>query len=250
MANNPWPVVAELPPALLMTRPEAASEAFVADLAQRVVLGPVVISPVLEIVGLPHDPVEPGVAGIILTSAHALAHYRGPVSVPAYCVGPRTTQAARAAGFDAVQAGETADALVDFIVSHPPTGPIVHLHGRHTRGNVAPRLRHAGINVQERAIYDQQSRPLTSEAHALLDGERPVILPLFSPRSALLVCEEIGGHAPRWVVAMSESVRDAAAQANARRMIVAPRPDGAAMCAAVSGLYPTNRPVEGGRVNA
>ena len=240
----------EQTPALLMTRPMAASEAFVGDLAQRVLLGPVVISPVLEIVGLPHDPVEPDVAGIILTSANALAYYRGPMSGPAFCVGPRTTQAARAAGFESVQAGETADALVDYIASHPPTGALVHLHGRHTRGDVASRLRHVGINVRERETYDQKSRPLTPEAHALLNGDYPVILPLFSPRSADLVCKELTGHAPRWVVAMSDSVRDVAARANAEHMIVAPRPDGAAMCAAVSGLYPTNRPVEGGRVNA
>ncbi|MDA7427593.1 uroporphyrinogen-III synthase [Primorskyibacter aestuariivivens] len=240
----------EQTPALLLTRPKAASEAFAAELAQRVALGPVIMSPVLEIVGLSHAPGKPDIAGVILTSANAVAHYRGSMSGPAFCVGPRTTHAAREAGFDAVQAGETADALVDYLTSHIPSVPLLHLHGRHTRGDVANRLRQAGLDVQEREVYDQRPRPLSPEAHALLDGERPVILPLFSTRSARLVCQEVHGHAPLWVVAMSEAVRDAAAGVEGERMIVAPRPDGAAMCAAVSGLYPTNRPVEGGRGNA
>ena len=38
-------------------------------------------------------------------------------------------------------------------------------------------------------VYDQQAVPLTNEAGALLAGTAPVILPLFSPRSARLVAD-------------------------------------------------------------
>lgn len=237
-------------PALLLTRPREASIRFAAKLRDHVMLGAVEISPLIRINARNISPDLAPYAAVILSSAHAARPDVGASGKTAYCVGPRTTKTAHAAGFDARQMGETADDLVDALVARQPAGPLLHLRGHHTRGDIAARLAAHGMTVEECVVYDQEAMKLTPAAREMLDGERPVILPLFSPRTARLLCQQASGGAPRWVVAMSPSVAEAAAPLAAERVIIAKRPDGAAMCAAVSGLYPGPAPVEGGQGNA
>lgn len=86
----------------------------------------------------------------------------------------------------------------------------MHLHGEHTRGDVAARLRAAGLAVEARMVYRQVELPLSDTAHALLQGEAPVILPLFSPRSARLLAGQIEPpRAPCRIVAISTATAQA-----------------------------------------
>ncbi|MGY3438534.1 MULTISPECIES: uroporphyrinogen-III synthase [unclassified Marinovum] len=232
-------------PALLLTRPRADSAAFLADLSAEVALGPVVISPVLYIRPTGLRPDMTGMTAVIFTSTNGVAAYKGPRALPAYCVGRKTTEAANAAGFQAVMAGETAEALIDTQTKTPLKGPVIHLRGAHTRGNIAARLTEAGVAITQAVLYDQQPMDLTIQARALLDEGRPVILPVFSPRSADILAQQGIGKAPLWVVALSQAVADRAADLAPDRLIVAKRPDRISMCAAVAALYRNGTPLEG-----
>jgi uroporphyrinogen-III synthase len=125
---------------LLLTRPRAASERFAAEIAARDLPLEVVIAPLMEIVPTGDLPPLPEGAALIFTSSNAVEAAGPGQGRRAWCVGARTRQAAAEAGFDAVLAGATADELVAHVVDLRPDGPLVHVHGRHQRGDVADRL--------------------------------------------------------------------------------------------------------------
>lgn len=175
-------------PVLLMTRPRAASDRFVADLpaALRARLE-VVIAPLVEIrpIATPID-LAPDET-LIFTSSNAVtiaASLGLSGGRPAFCVGQATSAAARAAGWQAECVGETADALVATLSKRHPDHPLCHLRGAHARGNIAARLREAGWAMREQVIYEQVLLPLAPQGQTALGGDRPVIVPLFSPRIA------------------------------------------------------------------
>ena len=227
-------------PTLLLTRPAAQSQEFAERC--RAALGPdlaVVISPVLSIRPRDSAPDLGSFRGVVLTSANgarALAAQADVCGVRAWCVGDRTAEAARRLGMDARSAAGSADELVDMVAGEP--GPLLHAHGAESRGRVAERLTAAGTETREAVLYDQVAQPLSAEARRLLDGDGPVILPLFSPRSAALVAAAAGGaRAPLCLASLSAAV-DAAwtGPAPAARRI-AERPDAAALVRCVTALF-------------
>ena len=202
-------------PVVLLTRPAAQSARFAQDLRRcfgpvKIVTSPV-IAPEFLTPALPHGPFS----AVILsseTAAVAAGAFKARLPDRAFCVGDRTAAAARLAGFDAASAEGDAEALLALILSDPP-GPLLHLRGQDTRGDLARRLSASGVPTDEVVVYMQTPQPLTDEAVALLTGTAPVLAPLFSPRSAEILgaeCTRIGATAPIRVVALSAAVAEAA----------------------------------------
>ncbi len=152
-------------------------------------------------------------------------------------MGDRTAEAARVAGMRAVSAEGSADELVTLIRAEAPEGRLLFAHGAETRGRVAERLREAGFEVESVVLYDQAPQPLSADARALLASDRPVIAPLFSPRSAaLLAAQAKDAVAPLILVALSEAVAVAWTGAPPARLVVAERPDAAAILDAIAEI--------------
>lgn len=208
-------------PILLMTRPGDDSERTAARIG-----ADVIVAPILQIVPVDHDGAALAqVPGLVFTSAHAVASAGPGRGRPAICVGERTGQVARDAGFAVIQGAGTADSLVPLIAASPV--PLVHPHGRH----LAQRLAVPGV-----VVYDQRPQPLTARARAALMGVRPVVVPVYSPRSArLLAGMAAGARAPLWLVAISDAAA-AAWTAPAARRAVADQPSGRAMDAAIRAM--------------
>ena len=225
---------------LLMTRPLAASKRFVAQLPDHVraqltiCYAPLIrIEPIIEQIALGDA------QALIFTSSHAVELSSRLIlsrDLPVFCVGRTTTQAANDAGWNAEFAGLTADALIKTVLDQRPAAPILHLSGVHTRGEIAKRLSDAGIKTTAQAIYTQQDVPLTQEAMMLLDGVSPVIVPLFSPRTARQFAGQVQGHAPLWIGALSFEVEKVIKSFTYNKLEVCSQPDAAAMCAAVENL--------------
>jgi uroporphyrinogen-III synthase len=157
----------------------------------------------------------------------------GLAGLPAYCVGDRTAEAARAAGLVPVSAGGDAADLLDLLLRHRPEGPGLHLRGRHVAADLDGALTSAGIDTHSVIAYDQTPRPLSPEALACLAWPGRVVLPVYSPRSArILAAETTGATARREVVAISAQVAGAWPDP-AEVVAVAAAPDGAAMEAAI-----------------
>lgn len=205
-------------PILLLTRPTKGSLRFWDSLPPDLQAGlRLILSPLMAITlrDLPvMDPVLDPVAGTILSSGHAVPVLAGSLlaGLPCFTVGDATAAQARAAGIAARACGGTADALVDRLIQLRPKAPLVHLRGAHTRGLVAERLGRAGIETREQIVYDQPLCPLSAPACAALSGAAPVLAPLFSPRTARQLGDQLRAlpalQAPVFPLCLSPSVAD------------------------------------------
>ena len=156
---------------------------------------------------------------------------------PAFCVGSRTAQVAKVAGFVPLSASADAEEILALILSQPRT-PLLHLRGRETRGDLARRLSASGVETYDAIIYVQEAQPLTPAAVSLLQGLNPVVIPLFSPRSAEILkaeCLRIGAKAPLSIIALSAAVGEAAAGLSPN-ILIAAAPNGESMLEAVVNL--------------
>lgn len=222
----------------LLTRPADQGARLAAALRARFPGAEVVESPLLAPQVLPVAPPAGDFAAVVFTSETGVWAARAlGWALPrlAWCVGDRTAAAARAAGFEARSAAGDADALVAALPAEPPPGAVLHLHGRETRGDVAARLRAAGLPAEAVALYAQEALPLSDAARAWMEGPAPVIAPVYSPRTAALFARAAAGaRAALWLAALSPAV--ARALPPAARLAVARRPDEAAMFAAIDSL--------------
>lgn len=225
-------------PLILLTRPHAASMRFAASL--RAELGPVAIAiaPLMEIAPTGVIPDLEGASALIFTSAAGVEMF-GQIcacrDLPAWCVGARTAEAAQAIGLVARSADGDADALVAQIIAERAPGRLVHVCGTHSRGEVAGRLNAAGLKADAQPIYDQTALRAQPDLAAALGHSGPIIVPLFSPRSAALFAAAAKG-ADVIAVALSPVVRAALPDALAQKAGVADSPDAPAMIRAVAAM--------------
>ena len=240
------------PPTILLTRPEAAARRFEAGLRAAGVAAPVVVAPLMRIVPDPGAVAAAGVgaaAALVFTSAEAVAvaAAASPARPPAFCVGPATAAAARAAGYRAIPGGGDVAALAATILAAPPAGPVLHLHGAHVRGNLARELAAAGLPARGVAVYEQRAQPLPAAGRRQLaaPGAR-VLAPVFSPRSAVLLAAALPPppRAALEVVAISPAAAAAFGKEPPVAVQVAARPDAEAVIAALAGCLAAARRVE------
>lgn len=217
-------------PRLLLTRPLAAARRFLSACeaaAERPISA--ILSPVLAI-----RPIEVALDGrpaaLILTSETGAtrAAELGLAGLSAWCVGPRTAEVARAGDLHAIEAGPDVEGLLAALLAARPQGPLLHLRGEHARGDLATRLRAAGLLADEVVAYRQEALLPTPEAREALEGTEPLVTPLFSPRSAVLLVSW-DPRAPLRIVAMSGAVAAEAQALHPATLVVAGAPDGAAM---------------------
>ncbi len=234
---------------LLMTRPRAASERFLAQLPTRTMSRVTVIhSPLLDIRPLGVEVITSGIRGLIFSSANAVnaaASLGVTRDLPAYCVGPATTGTAKGSGWRAQMAGGTAEELVAALVKLRPEGPLLHLRGEHTRGEVAERLTELGVTTREQPVYQQRLLPLSDEASQAAIGEVPIIAPIFSPRTARQFADVWTGSAPLWLAAISEATAEPLYSLTYERLKIAKEPTPKKMRKAVKKLVKHVMRVEG-----
>ncbi|MCV6594241.1 MAG: uroporphyrinogen-III synthase [Silicimonas sp.] len=220
------------PPVLLLTRPRAQSEAFLARCEAR--LGREiehVITPVMRIeaLGVPRDL---SAETLVLTSSNGVRmlgnRLRGRRVAT---VGEATAELAGRQGADAICLGATAEDLLTRSDELAP--PVLVCRGRHARRDLAADLVARGIEARALTIYDQVETPLTLAGQSLLQGNRPILAPLFSPRSAALLSRAAIA-APITCLALSPAV--AAAWTGPGAVKTAETPNAEALCDLVTAL--------------
>jgi len=191
---------------VLLTRPEAQSRQFASEWN----LADAVISPVLAIRPVPFTVDLARYAYLIFTSVNAvraLADRSDVSGKSGYAVGDRTALAGAEYGMRLVSAGGDGQELVKRILRDRPAGRGLYLHGVHRALEVEKPLNSSGLETDSLAVYDQVECPLTDAARALLMGTRPVILPVFSARTAKILRQQAqGANAPLTLIAMSSAV--------------------------------------------
>lgn len=225
-------------PVLLLTRPEAASRRFLAEVRRGTGdTVAAVISPLMRPRFL--DVAVPETAEIAFTSetaVRAVARLGPDRSARAWCVGSRTAAAAREAGFRTSAGGGTGELLAAAMIRSGLRGPVFCPVAADQAFDIASALSSAGIETVSAVVYEQESCAPTAEAQHLLAGTRPVVLPLFSVRSARLAAAAFAGHrAPLRVAALSDQIA-AVDGLRAECCLVAARPEAPAMVAVVLRL--------------
>lgn len=225
-------------PAVLLTRPRAQSEATAASLVAEGVR--VLVWPVLEIAPTGAPVEADGAQALLLTSANAARAAAMP-ALPALCVGAATAAAARAAGCPVVEsANGDAAALAAHVVAtrDPAAGPLLFLRGETVAGDLAGALREAGFAVREIVVY--AARPGADPDPAVADALRSGALTAcayYSPNAAATFAaraQALGARLGRCAaVAISPAAARPLQSCGFARTVVADRPDGAAMRAAV-----------------
>ena len=194
-------------PHLLITRPQASADSFVARLSHDIqAQSSVLVSPLMKIVPAGEKPNLLGYSGVIFTSVNAVECAPMGNGRSAHCVGGTTTKIAIAAGWKVLSTAINADGLIDNIINAGATGPFIHLAGRHRRGEIAEKLSIQGTHVDVHTLYDQQLLPLSEEAQSFLNGEARVVVPLFSPRTAKHFIEQAQRLDRVTVIAISDAV--------------------------------------------
>ena len=235
------PTAPPYPPTLLLTRPAPQSDRFAEAFRDR--FGPelpIVVSPLMQVQDVVPDRPIPQAETLIFSSETAVARARSlglPSGLTAWCVGTRTADAARRAGFRAVTGPGDGAGLARAMVAASVAGPCLFLRGEDVAADLAGSLSSAGIATVAVIVYRQVPLPLTATARNLLDAEGTVLLPLFSPRSARLAAHGIGAaRAALRVAALSPAVASAAADLPATRLAVAAEPTASAMLDALATL--------------
>jgi uroporphyrinogen-III synthase len=228
---------------VILTRPAEQGARFAKNVRDRFGSAVAVIeSPLLAPLFLqPLIPPERWTA-VIFTSATAVAalgHFgRVAAALPkkAYCVGDRTAEAARAMGFDANSAQGNAAALCALIRDAHETGPLLHLRGEEALGDIAKELNLAGIETHEAIAYREVAQTLTAQACTVLSSDRPVILPVFSPRTGTILAHELATFprlAPLVMVSISPATARPLDDVKSRYRFVADHPDAPSMLTAI-----------------
>ena len=216
-------------PTLLITRPQDAAERFLAQVKAQLPEVSAIVSPAMKFDSV-DVPNPPKAATLILTSAQAVQEAaRLGYGCAAVCVGQRTTEMAQAAGMVARFGGQDVQSLIANTRQDRPKGPIVYIRGEHVASDIVTELK-PDLKIDEVIAYRQIAAPLSEAAHRVLEGNLPVVLPLFSPRSAWLV--QVRVTAPLHVIAMSQRVAEAARHLNVSGIETVPEPTSKAMVAA------------------
>lgn len=230
---------------ILLTRPAAQSLRFARDIKQALGDVPIVISPLMA----PHyltPPIPPDdYAAVILVSvagaeaAKRISAAGGMLPVLAYCVGNRTAEAARMAGFQTLSADGDATDLLAMIIAQNPAGKLLFLRGQDSSGNISENLHLAGLETISAVVYHQIAQPLMPQAAHLLSQSKPVIVPLLSSRTAKLFQAEIARisvKAPLWVAALSPEIAAVVDAKTAMRLQIARHSDSASMISVLQDL--------------
>ena len=232
------------PVPLLLTRPKAQGADFAERLIARfgdavAIINTPLLAPRFFVPNLPIGPFD----AMILTSQTGVAGYvrlglADTLPKAVYCVGERTANAAQDAGLNVVAVAPDAARLIAQIKASRVKGVLLHLRGRETRGNIVSLLESAGIDTVEAVIYAQDPVPLADAAIRCLQCAQPMVVPLFSPRTAALFSVELAriqAVSPLFIAAMSGEVALELGFTGAQ-IKIAHRPDAGAMVDAVALL--------------
>ncbi|MEM1344046.1 MAG: uroporphyrinogen-III synthase [Pseudomonadota bacterium] len=222
---------------VLLTRPveenRPLAEALAEDGIETLIWPLTRIVPLMAEITLP-----PAVEALLITSANgirAFAALSPRRDLPVLAVGDRTAEVARGLGFKlTLSAGRDAEALTELAV-RSDMGRFFHPRGRESTGDLKARLEAFGRHVSEAVVYaaEETGPPSAEVGHALRAG-RIALATVWSQRAARVLLGHLTTLAtPPRVLAISERAAQPLAAAALTGILVAPRPDSAAMRQAI-----------------
>ena len=221
---------------LLLTRPDGMNDRVLEALGPIAKGVEVVKSPLLDIRATGAMPDLSSARGVIFTSRNGVQFAGASAPLKTYCVGPATADVAQSQGWKVAHVAQNAEDLVQNLITLNPVAPLLHIAGVARRGEIAERLTQAGILTDVVAVYDQQHLPLSPAAHAAIMRETPVIVPLYSPRTAQQFVKDLRDARGLHIVCLSDAVRAEVANVPNSSLSVAANPNGESMLQAIQNV--------------
>lgn len=209
----------------------------------------VLLAPMLKISYLPvEEPSEP-LQAVIFTSVQgveSVAAAKGYRIFPAFTVGSKTASAARQAGFERTwNADGDAEDLLQLILreANAGKGPLVHLCGDQTGGNLVERLKERGFDARRQKVYEahaQGNLPANVVDKIRARGFDAALF--FSPRSADIFCriarekELADSFSHAAAVVMSDAIKSEAAKLPWKKIHTADKPTESSVLAVLQSL--------------
>lgn len=202
-----------------------------------------IVEPLFSIVAF--DATLPDFDALAFTSANGVRRFAALSSrreAAVFCVGARTAQAARDAGFaDVTSANGDVAALGDLILAQLPAGArLLHAGNEDTRGDLAGRLVSAGVAAEFVALF--RAEPVAAPGPSLarhIAGESTFAAVLIhSPRGGEILAGMVRSAASPAPIAIAAISAAAAAPLAglAQRIAIAQDPDEASLFSALAGL--------------
>lgn len=228
---------------VLLTRPEAESREVAGTLAAMGIRS--VIWPMTRIefvdgpVGVPE-----GTDGLVFTSRNGVAAFARSCAergLTAWCVGGRTADAARDAGFaDVVSADGDVDALAALLRQEAGgSRRLLYLRGREVSADLGAMLSGSGNILESRVVYAAQAGgPPPADVRTMFETGAIGVVAVWSRRAARELAGHLAQH-PGWArgvlgVAISDRAGAPLADSGLDGMVSADRPDAEAMLEAIS----------------
>lgn len=226
---------------LLVTRPEEDAEPLIATLAE---MGhEAVAAPLLRIVfaPLPPDLDLDEIGALAFTSANGVRAFAEATTRrdwPVFAVGAATAAMARAQGFGGVQAAAGDVASLAALIGagwSAAASLVLHVSGHEVRGDLVADLAARGLHTRRCALYEAQALPLASIARKALAESALDGALFYSPRTARLFGARLAeadlaaSTARLDAFCLSPAVAEALRELRWRRVVVAPRPEQAAL---------------------
>lgn len=221
-------------PTILITRPTADAERFLAMLRDEAGSFEAIISPAFGFEEIPAK--KPHFDAAVFTSRAGVSYAPEGKGRVAYCVGDATAQMAQNAGYVPLSANGTSEELVALILRERPTGSLLHIRGEKSLGSVTEKLIERGINCSDVIVYRKVRNAPTVEMVTSVSRASHLIIPLFSAETVSI----LGG----WgvpldgciVVAISDMVANSALGLKPAKVVVSESPDMRGMAAATARL--------------
>ena len=211
---------------LLLTRPLDGNERFCLKIKHLLYSCEILDNPIQKIDFLPSLSKVNKNSVLIFTSANGLraAKKHNLINKKCFVVGSNTKKIAASFGYDVLGFSKDQENLLNLIKSKKPTESMVHIRGKHTVGNLCDALKRNQFSCLDIIGYNQEPLKIKKQNLQKIHSGRPVILPIFSSRSAELLQSNLDLTGFN-VIAISEAVAKIVTGVELGELVISKKPD-------------------------
>ena len=211
---------------LLLTRPLDGNERFCLKIKHLLYSCEILDNPIQKIDFLPSLSKVNKNSVLIFTSANGLraAKKHNLINKKCFVVGANTKKIAVSFGYDVLGFSKDQENLLKLIKSKKPTESMVHIRGKHTVGNLCDALKRNQFSCLDIIGYNQEPLKIKKQNLQKIHSGRPVILPIFSSRSAELLQSNLDLTGFN-VIAISEAVAKIVTGVELGELVISKKPD-------------------------
>jgi uroporphyrinogen-III synthase len=211
---------------LLLTRPLGGNERFCLKIKHLLYSCEILDNPIQRIDFLPSLSKVNKNSVLIFTSANGLraAKKHNLINKKCFVVGANTKKIAVSFGYDVLGFSKDQENLLKLIKSKKPTESMVHIRGKHTVGNLCDALKRNQFSCLDIIGYNQEPLKIKKQNLQKIHSGRPVILPIFSSRSAELLQSNLDLTGFN-VIAISEAVAKIITGVELGELVISKKPD-------------------------